>query len=299
MLDAHDPCFFETVSKGAMWEVISSEVVAHFDTLVPLAQSACNVGAQVSQNETELQICRKILAFMKDGACPNYDEIAPMILRSRPRNAQTVPSLYQFMVRFGSSSHYLRTEAYVRTHGQSSRVLDGKVWDALSMESKMKGQEQCLLWRHAMLKALLCHHDKLIAAGDIRKSLTAKEMLAKVQTFESILLELTGIAKGVPTLSVHQVDEGLGCFEVEGVVSVLGKTKAKPHAVYTPADDVRVAAHKCILYWRGCGAATLASPYQAFVDSLEAKAVAARGSAPPPPAKVTRTMCLYSMYKRP
>ena len=150
-----------------------------------------------------------------------------------------------------------------------------------------------------MLKALLCHHDKLIAAGNIRKSLTAKEMLAKVQTFERILLELTGIAKGVPTLSVHQVDEGLGCFEVEGVVSVLGKTKAKPHAVYTPADDVRVAAHKCILYWRGCGAATLASPYQAFVDSMEAKAVAARGSAPPPPAKVTRTMCLYSMYKRP
>ena len=87
MLDAHDPCFFETVSKGAMWEVISSEVVAHFDTLVPLAQSARNVSAQVSQNETELQICRKILAFMKDGTCPNYDEIAPMILRSRPRNA--------------------------------------------------------------------------------------------------------------------------------------------------------------------------------------------------------------------
>ncbi|CAK9084212.1 unnamed protein product [Durusdinium trenchii] len=256
VLERNDLSYYRAVKDGCVYEIVASSVVDAFADFCSLAQSAANASTQVARPETELQICCKMLAFFKnkvgDDPVP-YQDIAPAILRSKPQRPECIPHLYSFMIRCGGgkSAHlFTTTESFVKAHGHSGRALGVQAWDNLALDVRQKGMEQCVLWRHALLKAMYCHQEGLITHSDVRKSLSHKETFAKATQFEILLKELKRFGDSLSDLSPHQRLIGLGIFEVESVIVVLNK---KPKDVVQPfqtCKDMTEAAFNCVQFWR-------------------------------------------------
>ena len=262
-LRVHDPVYAAAVEQGLQWEVVSAEITQCFPSFVSLAQSAQNSIAQVCQQETELQLCKRVKACIRsDGSIPKYDDIAPIILRSQPPNPGVVPYLMKFIVRFGCAGDMMElTESFVRTNGASGRSLGIDMWDCLSMEVKHRDQEQLMLWRQAFLKALLCHHEKLLSVSDLRKSLISKDILRKILTFEDTLVNLKAHGAKFTDLTSYQLLQGHGIFEVKAVVLIVGKKSKQPHALFLKVETLEDAAFQCHEYWQGLSQVRVPSPW--------------------------------------
>ena len=262
-LRQHDPVYAASVEKEVEWDVVSAEIANCFPSFVSLAQSAQNSICQINLQETELQLSKRIKAFVRsDGTCAKYEDIAPVILRSQPPNPGVVPHLMKFIMRFGCSGDLMElTENFVRTNGCSGRSLGIELWDCLSMEVKHRDQEQLMLWRQACLKTMLCHQEKLLSLSDLRKSLTSKDLFAKILKFESMLVKLKAHGAKFTDLTSYQRLQGHGVFEVKAAVLILGKKPKEPHALFLKAETLEDAAFQCHEYWQGLSKVTLPSPW--------------------------------------
>ena len=291
-LQTRDSGYYHAVVDGLDVDIVSSVVPKTFPQFPDLAQNAANAVGQQQRGETELQLCRKVVSIWQAKQQGSndpvaYGEISPSILLTKPPNGGTLPSLYAFILKCGGgkTGHLmLQTEEYVRCFGNAGRCLGTPIWDALS--SEVKRQNHNVLWRHALLKTLLCHHERLVSVSDIKRSLTQKDLQPKVQDFEKMLSQLRGIGRSVGGLSAHQVDMGVGTFEVESVLVLLQKKPKEAHEVYESFDHVEEAAHKAVKTWREQSKdATLASPWESFVQAALAKPSATK----PAPKAGTRT----------
>ena len=252
----NDVAYYRAVTEGSNFEVIAACVVDEFPEFCQPAQSAANAATQVARPEMEIQICCKMLSFFKnkvgDEPVP-YQDIAPHILRSKPPRPECIPYLYSFMVRCGGgkSAHlFTTTEKFVKAHGQSGRSLGVAVWDNLSIDVKQKGMEQSVLWRHSVLKTLYSHQEGLITGNDIKKSLTNKDLLVKVRSFEAMYKDLKKFGESLKDITPHQSLIGLGVFEVECVVFILGKRPKEDVAPFEQIQDSSESALKCVKFWR-------------------------------------------------
>ena len=153
------------------------------------------------------------------------------------------------------------TENFVRTNGCSGRSLGIELWDCLSMEVKHRDQEQLMLWRQACLKTMLCHQEKLLSLSDLRKSLTSKDLFAKILKFESMLVKLKAHGAKFTDWTSYQRLQGHGVFEVKAAVLILGKKPKEPHALFLKAETLEDAAFQCHEYWQGLSKVTVPSPW--------------------------------------
>ncbi|CAE7368193.1 unnamed protein product [Symbiodinium sp. CCMP2456] len=115
-----------------------------------------------------------------------------------------------------------KTERYVRASGFPNRALGGDIWLALSQDCK--GPEQHVPWRHMCIKLGLCGPEKAITLTDIKRSLSAKEVLNNVGKAETVLVEVQRLLQGIENL-----ESVLGDFEVELAAVVLQKKKIAKH----------------------------------------------------------------------
>ena len=135
VLERNDLAYHRAVKDGCMYDVVASCVVDEFPEFCSLSQSAANAANQVARPEAELQICCKMLGFIKNqvGDQPTpYQDIAPQILRSKPPRPECIPHLYNFMIRCGGgkSAHlFQNTESFVKSYGHSGRSFGVKAWD--------------------------------------------------------------------------------------------------------------------------------------------------------------------------
>ena len=277
-----DPAYSHAIERGLVWDILSFELTEMCPSLVTTAQSAANMSGQQMQPESELQLCRKIRSFFKpSGEVPEYAKCSPIILRSKPPNAAVLPSLWAFMVRYGGgpqASLMEGTEGFVRSMGFAGKALGTTIWDALALEVRHKDQQQMVLWRHAVLKTLLCHGDsKLISANDIKKSMTNQTMAHKVVLFQKTLVKMKAHAQLHTDLSEHQVSLLIGVFEVSSVLTILQKKTKELHDSFKMHDCVEEAARKCCEDLQSKSQVVVASPWAGQIPAAAASSSSAQG----------------------
>ncbi|CAL1159028.1 unnamed protein product [Cladocopium goreaui] len=234
ILQRSDSLYWQAVHQGVEWEIISSLVPATWKHFASLASSAANSAQQVSQGETDLQVCKKIASTWQAcnaGNVMTYQEMKPILLRSKPPRTETIPHLFSFMMKCGggATGHLMQaTESFVRCNGISSRRLPVQAWDYLATDVKNKQGEQAVLWRHAMLKTMYCVENGL-TPGDIKKSFSNGSIFQQVLVFERTHQELRKLGASMSELSGHMLAQGLGVFEVDSVMAILGKKFKGPH----------------------------------------------------------------------
>jgi hypothetical protein len=159
-----DPVFAAAVQDGIKWMVIPASVLTEFPSMASLVQAAGNASGQVAKGEHEFQVLRKIHnawwgehARLASSANPNprvsFADVKEKVLRSKPPCAASVPSMYSFVLTCGGgkSACFLReTELFVKANAPSNRTTAPDLYDALSVD--FKGSEQCIRFRHAVLK---------------------------------------------------------------------------------------------------------------------------------------------------
>ena len=193
---AADSALAAAIDTGIEWLVISHSIQKTFPVYAVLAQAAGNATSQVSKQEDELQVAKKILRAIdshisKTGqSSVEYKDVSREVLRSRPPHPENIPHIFKFVLQCsggsGPASFLLQTEAYVRAHGHASRVLGGEAWDALC--TPCKGQAQRVVFRHALLKAAFSRAtEKPVTVNDLRKALSNKDILRKADELETMV----------------------------------------------------------------------------------------------------------------
>ena len=226
LLRKKDPSFAEAADRGITWRVISKLVIQEFPEFCSLVQSAGKAVGSIMQSESELQICRKILAACGAQQITSYEAIKNQLFRSRPRNGVTIPFLFTFCVKFGggSSGHLLlQTEDFVKAHGRANRSLGAEFWDSLGAEAK---NDSRVLFRHCILKLAYTHaSDKFVTISDIRKALSPA-FAKRVKDAEEVLQTVDGLASQavIPPEERVRVVGGLECDLAQ---IVLEKNKGK------------------------------------------------------------------------
>ena len=285
ILQRSDSLYWQAVHQGVEWEIISSLVPATWKHFASLASSAANSAQQVSQGETDLQVCKKIASTWRAcnaGNVMTYQEMKPILLRSKPPRTETIPHLFSFMMKCGggATGHLMQaTESFVRCNGISSRRLPVQAWDYLATDVKNKQGEQAVLWRHAMLKTMYCVENGLTPA-DIKKSFSNGSIFQQVLVFERTHQELRKLGASMSELSGHMLAQGLGVFEVDSVMAILGKKFKGPHEPFSDFKDLRHAAHKCVTCWNEHVKQPVTSPWAADVAASTPSASASQTSRP-------------------
>lgn len=276
LLERNDGAYFQAVKDGCSWEVVSGLVAREFPGFAALAQSAANAAQQVARPETELQLAIKMAglfnAWQGSDVIP-FDKVGPQMYKTKPPAAETIPPIYQFLLKCGGgkSSHLMaQTEQWIRSNGASGRSLGESMWQQLATELRDKNQEQLVLWRHAMLKALFSLSPKPFTSGDVKRSLVNPDMFKKAMEFEHVHQQVKKI--GVQVAPQQQVSQHLGIFEVESVMVILGKKLKDVPPPFEQWDDIRFAAHKCVTSWCTLAGVPVQSPWTAFVESRQSSA---------------------------
>ena len=241
-----DAGWHRAILDGMQWLIISHAVPAEFQQYTGLAQAAGNSAMQIASAEGEMQLARRvntaIANFLKRTSKPslNYGDISQEILRSKPPNAACLPHIFSFVLKCGGGSgedsFLSKTERFVRGHGASNRSLGTEVWQALSADCK--GPNQHVAFRHMLVKLGLCGPtEKSLTLTDVKRSLTAKDVMARMCEAETVFLELQKLLQGH---NAESAETALGLCEIQMAAVVLQKKKV------TEFDTVRQAAEKCL-----------------------------------------------------
>ena len=128
-----------------------------------------------------------------------------------------------------------RTERHVRAHGFPNRVLGGDMWHAMSHDCK--GPEQHVSWRHMLLKFGLCGPEKCLTMTDVKRSLSARDVLNSIAEAESFLLQVQKLGQGRDS---DTIEASLGSLEVQLASIVLQQKKISQY------DTLQDAAQSCL-----------------------------------------------------
>ena len=253
-----DPAWCSSIREGLEWMVVSYQVCEAFPEYVGLAQSAGNAAGQIASGEGELQLARKvnqaIQEFMnrtgKDTVA--YSDVAPGILRSKPASGSSLPGIFTFVRRYGggaaSDSFLSRSEKHIRAHGYASRSLGADFWAALSSECKGSANQR-VLWRHMLLKLAFCGPEKLLTLADVRRSMSAKDIIAKADEAEKLANRMKQLLSSDGRLTPEVVAATLSEVEMELAAVIFQKKK------FTTRVSLDQVCHECL---QGLG---LASPF--------------------------------------
>ncbi|OLQ00277.1 hypothetical protein AK812_SmicGene17089 [Symbiodinium microadriaticum] len=244
-LEAVDKAWARSIRDGHTWQVVSHELAREFPQYCLLAQAAGNAAGQIAAVEHEIQLAKRvnssIQAFLSrsEKKTVTYQDISAEILRSRSPHASALPSIFGFVLKYGGGTEHdsfmARTERHVRAHGFPNRVLGGDMWHALSQDCK--GPEQHVSWRHMLLKFGLCGPEKCLTLTDVKRSLSARDVLKSVGEAESFLLQVQKLGQD---LDSDTIEASLGNLEVQLASIVLQKKKISQH------DTLQDAARSCL-----------------------------------------------------
>ena len=156
----------KAIHEGTEWQVIKRIVVTTFPTLVEMICQSANTLQAVAKPEDEMQVMMKILAMVKNSSAPPmWKDLAPHILRSRPKCGPAASEIFGWVLKFGGSEKLVEaTEKHVRNFGRSGRELGGEVWATLSQD--VKALPSHLRWRHMLLKFAYCNADRPLSVTD-------------------------------------------------------------------------------------------------------------------------------------
>jgi hypothetical protein len=169
-----DPAYASAVETGMSWQIISSSVVKELPGLPILVQAAGNTAAQLAKNEHDMQVLRKVFNAQRstliDGGRIEFSKVRDAVLRSKPKCALSLPAMYKFVLKFagGSSGKFIEeTEQFVKSRASSDKVVDPDVWEALASDF-VKGEEQAIFFRHALIR-LIYTSDIKCTAADVKR----------------------------------------------------------------------------------------------------------------------------------
>ena len=246
-LRQRDAGFYDACINGAAYKVVSRVVPETFPQFCRLAQSAANASGHVAREETELQVCRKMMRCIEELrrqrgplAEITLQDIKQQVLKSKPRCAAAVPALFVFTLRYGggASAHLLhQTEAWVRAHGFANRALGIDVYEGLAAD--VKGADQKVMIRHMALHfAHGLPDDKPLTVSDIKK-LLSNPAAAKVDKAQKLATEAKDFLVS-SHVAEHVVLEAIGFLYVDLISIILDKKKFKKYDSFEAAVEASV-----------------------------------------------------------
>ena len=264
-LQTVDPDWANAITHGVTWLIVSHMIPEEFPKYASLAQAAGNAAGQIASKETEIQLAKKlntaVAAFLAAGhKTVSYADVSAEILRSRPPNSSSLPSMFSFVVKCGggAADHAFlhRTERFVRSHGAASRALGGDFWHALSAD--IKGPEQCVLFRHMLLKLALCGPEKAVSISDAKRAFTSKDLLPKICRAEGVWKEVRELL--LLHVDADAAEKDLCDLEMQLAAIVLQKKKVATSESLEEACEKCLSKHGVDPPWRKTEAPTPAVP---------------------------------------
>ena len=255
-----DPDFHDVCLNGATYKVVSRIVPETFPQFCRLAQSAANASGHVAREETELQVCRKMIRCIEELrrqrgplAEITLQDIKQQVLKSKPRCAAAVPALFVFTLRYGggASAHLLhQTEAWVRAHGFANRALGIEIYEGLSVD--VKGADQKVMIRHMALQfAHGLSDEKPLTVSDIKR-LLSNGVASKVEKAQKLATQAKDFLVS-NRVADHIVLEAVGFLHVDLISLILDK-KFKKY------DSMEAAVEACVTLANKRSGLSLISP---------------------------------------
>ena len=157
LLRRRDAGFHRAALDGVVWKVLSKSVAEQLPNLLSLVQRMGN--ATLQRAEHELQFMRRLhclwVSESSTGSHVDFSAIKKKATTGKTIHTKAPPHLYTFALKAaGGRSPFLldETEAFVRTQSPSTRSLGPDFWEKVSGD--MKGVNQCVRFRHAMVTGL-------------------------------------------------------------------------------------------------------------------------------------------------
>jgi hypothetical protein len=255
----HDPGLAHAINHGMKWTVIPTWIMKLWPKLPALLQAMGNATGHLQAGEHDLQLFRKLFnAWLKearksgDGAV-SFAVVKDEVLRSNPPNAQAVPQMYNFIVKYsgGMDAYTLGlmhwTETYVKFKAPSKVALSGLVYEALTSELKGSSpEEQAPEVRHGILKYMLSEGSARVGIADIKRVLSKDYSAQTLDASTHIVCVKKLIAKHVDPMPMS-VMVAIGELEINMVLCLLGKKSLDSQKTYAKFGGV---AYDCIMHIR-------------------------------------------------
>ena len=217
-----DPAMHQACVGGLSWRVISAEAM-EIDGLADLIQAGANTTAQLARGESEFQMVRRILNTINaHGGTGNnllYETVKARIMKSKPACANSIPEIFKFLVRFGSSGHLqqriMRTEERIKRCGIEPKTLGMNFYQNLSLDPRDPKQDACVHFRHAVVAMAYCTVDDVISSNDVKKISTKDpRVFANIQQGQILIKKMQkAFQTGIPAGKLDDPGVKVGCLE--------------------------------------------------------------------------------------
>ena len=224
-----DAEFARAVDEGVSWRIISLQAMEAFPELGPLIQAAANSSGQLARGEHELQIMHRMAntidARQAAGQSVDWATLKTQLLRSRPACSTATPWMFRFVLRYcaGAPGMLQRSESFIKAHAVSGRQLGADFFENLSLDTKPPTANQCLMFRHALLRlAYSVPVEKFVTAADAKK-MHNRDVKAKVDMANSFMQKASQLPQSSQVPSDPAISSCFLACEHELVLIALDK----------------------------------------------------------------------------
>ena len=144
------------LKEGLVWTVLKASVATLYPAFPTTLQAAKNAVGQIQQHETEVQLLMRIQALASaHGGHVDWDRVSVMVKKSRPRCADDVEALINFVAVCGGGAtgvYIQELYAFHQAHVAPNRIMGGQIFNALS-KLQLAHDERAPIFAIAVLKA--------------------------------------------------------------------------------------------------------------------------------------------------
>ena len=281
-----DKRFYQAVTEGMEWRVISSIVCKEFPDFAQLVQASANCAQHLAKPEADLQLMKRMSSMIasSDKDSLSFNDIQAALLRSRPLNASAAPRIFGFLMAYSGGKEgkfFAETELFIRGEGMGSRLLPVSIYEALQADGR-PSSNPFLLLRHALLKVLHCGPEAALSHADVKKALRCEKAVA----VEKLLAEVSKYLQKAPACEKGR--SLLGRCEMDLAWTMM--EKRDPSGYMVKYEQVEQAAHAFALRLMEETGVQLESPWrEAANKALVLKSTAASAASPKQVAGAKRT----------
>ena len=145
------PQYAAVVTDGAIYVIVPSWFLHKYPGLDDAIQAAGNVLQNISKAENDVQMLQKLV--LRVGSGQTFESINMNFKRTRPKNLEALPHMFNFVRKFPDKQLMNLTIQYIKSVSKGSiQKIKSEVFDALQVDYKGAQQAPCV--RFAVLGAL-------------------------------------------------------------------------------------------------------------------------------------------------
>ena len=186
------PQYAAAVNEGAIYVIVPSWFLQKYPGLDDAIQAAGNVLQNISKAENDVQMLQKLVLRVGNGQ--TFEAINMNFRRTRPKNMEALPHMYNFVRKFPDKQLMNLTIQYIKSVSKGNiRKTTADVFDALQVDYKGALQAPCV--RFAVLGALYTQPAGTVTAAVLRHLCNTEAALAATLNLDAQMVTLSNLIK--------------------------------------------------------------------------------------------------------